>query len=206
MEHDGMERLRKHLRRHNRLVAGLTIGTFIVAAALWVGLYFVVWWLFLLAGTAANPLDFQPRSGPLIRGFVTTAVLLCVIAWLARLRRTNETPRDSKSFGEHCLDLLLAVPRVTLAILGTGGAAARLSDVELEHAWRLLRRMSDASRPLPMQEVPVDIPDPAIRKKIVLALQLSGLIEVRATLTGRVLAFRDDKARRLAQDRARLRF
>ena len=118
-----MERLRGHLRRHNRLVLALTIATFIAAAALWAGLYFVVWWLFLLVGTVAKPLEFQPASGPLIRGFVATGALLCAIAYFSRLRRTDERPRDRKSFGEHFLDVLLALPRLTLAIFGTGGAA-----------------------------------------------------------------------------------
>jgi len=40
----------------------------------------------------------------------------------------------------------------------------------------------------------------------VLALQLSGLVEIRPTPSGPVLAFRDNQARRLAQERVRLRF
>ena len=60
--------------------------------------------------------------------------------------------------------------------------------------------------PVPVQELPVDIPDSAMRDKIVLALQLSGLIEIRPTSSGPVLAFQNQKARRMAQDRVRLRF
>ena len=201
-----MERLREHLRRHNRRVLALTIVTFAAAAALWAGLYFVTWWLFLLGGTAAKPFDFQPAAGPLARGFAATAVLLCLFAWMGRRMRPNEAARDHKSLGEHFLDVLLAVPRVTLSIFGTGGAAARLSESELEHAWTLLRRMDEAGKPVPVQELPVDIPDPGMRDKIVLALQLSGLIEVRSTSSGPVLAFQNAKARRLAQERVRLRF
>jgi len=201
-----MERLRTHLRRHNRLVLGLTIVTFFVAAGLWTGLYFIVWWIFLLGGSVTQPVDFHPVSGPLLRGFVATAALLCVFAWLSKLLRPNEAARDRKSFGEHCMDVVLAIPRVTLSIFGTGGAAARLSDVELEHAWNLLRRMEEFGKPIPVQELPVEIPDAAMRKRIVLALQLSGLIDVRTTRTGRVLAFHDEKARHVAQNRVRLRF
>ena len=201
-----MERLRAHLRRHNRRVLALTIATFIVAAALWAALYFVAWWLLLLAGTAAKPFDFQPSAGPLARGFTATAVLLCVFAWISRRMRPNEAARDRKGFGEHFLDVLLAVPRVTLTIFGTGAAAARLNDSELEHAWNLLRRMNEADTPVAVHELPVDIPDPAMRNKIVLALQLSGVIEIRPSATGRVLAFRNDEARHVAQERVRLRF
>ncbi len=201
-----MERLREHLHRHNRWVLILTILTLVLAAALWAGLYAVAWWLFLLAGTAARPFDFNPGAGALVRGFAVTAVLLCVCAWIARRLRPNEAPRDRKGFGENFLDLLLAVPRVTLSIFGTGAAAARLSESELEQAWLLLRRMDAAEGPLPVQALPVEIPDSAMRGRIVLALQLSGIIEIRPTSSGPVLAFRNKKARGLAQERVRLRF
>jgi len=203
---DGIERLREHLHRHNRWVLLITIITFAAAVALWAGLYTVTWWLFLLGSTAARPFDLQPATGALLRGFATTGLLLCVAAWIARRLHPNEAPQDHKNLGGHFLDLLLAVPRLTLSIFGTGRAAARLSDSELEHAWRLLRRMSDAGHPVPIQTVPVDIPDSAMRDKIVLTLQLSGLIEMRTTSGGPVLAFRNKEARRLAQERVRLRF
>lgn len=206
MEHPGVERLRAHLRCHNRRAAVLAFMIFAAAAALWMALYFVAWWLFLLGGTATKPLDYHPASGPLARGFAATAVLLCVCAWVGRRLRPNEAPQDHKSFGEHFLDVLLAVPRLTLAIFGTGGAVAWLSDSELDQAWNLLRRLNEAGSPVPVQELPVDIPDPAMRKKILLALQLSGVIDIHPTATGRVLTFRDDRARELAQERVRLRF
>jgi len=201
-----MERLRSHLRRHNQRVLVLTVATFVIAAVLWAGLFFVAWWLFLLAGVVAKPFDSQPNAWPLVRGFVATGALLCAIAWLSRYLRPNEAARDHKSFGEHFLDVLLAVPRLTLASFGTGGAAARLSDGELGHAWDLLRRMTERDHPVRVSELPVDIPDPAQRDKIVLALQLSGLVEIRPSAAGPVFAFPDDHARRLAQERVRLRF
>jgi hypothetical protein len=204
MEHPGMERLRAHLQRHNRRVLWLTIATFLFAAALWFALYFVTFWLFLLGHTAVSPFDFQPASGPLVRGFAATAVVLCLFAWVARRMRPNEAARDHKSFVEHFVDVLLAVPRVTLAIFGMSTAAARLSDAELEHAWRLLVRLNDGT--IPMQSLPVDIPDPSMRNRIVLALQLGDLIDIRPTSTGPVIAFRNEKARLLAQERVRLRF
>jgi hypothetical protein len=45
-----------------------------------------------------------------------------------------------------------------------------------------------------------------MREKIVLALQLSGLVEIRPSSDGPVLAFQNAQARRLAQERVRLRF
>jgi len=205
MERPGIERLRAHLRGHNRRVLGLTIATFFFAAGFWAGLYFVVWWMFLIVGTATKPFDFHPVAGPLFRAFAATAVVLCVFAWVGRRMRPNEAARDHKSFGEHFLDVVLAVPRLTLAVFGTGGAAARLSDRELEHAWDILRRMNEGEKPVRVNELPVDIPNAGMRDKIVLGLQLSGLIEIKPSAAGPVLAFRDEHARRLAQERVRLR-
>ncbi len=206
MHPPGMERLRDHLRRHNRWVLLLTILTLLLSVVLWGALYLVALWLFLLAGTVARPYDFQPAAGAPAPVFVACGLLLCLAAWIARRLRPNAMPRDDKGFGEHLLDVLLAVPRLTLSILGTGGAAARLNEYEMEHAWFLLRRMSQSESPVPVQNLPVDIPDPAMRDKILLALQLSGLIEIRPTSSGPVLAFQNQKARHLAQERVRLRF
>ena len=150
-------------------------------------------------------MSFRPAAGPVERGFAATAVLLCVLAWMSRRLRPNEAPRDRKSFGENLMDLVLAVPRVTLAIFGTGAAAARLDESELQYAWELLRRMNEADKSVPMHQLPVEIPDARMRKKIVLALQLSGLIEIRPTDSGPVLAFRNEEARKMGESRVRLR-
>jgi len=206
MEQPGIQRLREHFRQHNQWVLGLTLLTSGAALTLWISLYFLVWWTCVLCGAAVHPTDFQPRTGGLLRVFLATGVLLCVFAWISRRLRPNEAPRDHKGFGEHFMDVILAVPRLTLAIFGTGTAAARLTDAEMEYAWRLLQRMDDSEKPIPMQIVPVDIPEPAAREKILLALQLSGLIEIRTTASGPVLAFQNAEARLLAQDKVRLHF
>ncbi len=200
-----MERLRGHLRRHNRQVLGLTVVTFLFAVVLWAGLYFVVWWIVLLGGAAVTSGDYHPLTGPLTRGFVATAVLLCALAWVGRILNPNEVARDHKSIGEHLMDVVLAIPRVTLTLFGMGGAAARLSETELEHAWNLLSRMNEAAQPLPVQTMPVDIPDAGMRGRILMALQLSGVIEIRPSAGGPVLAFRSKEARRLAEERVRIR-
>jgi len=202
----GIERLQEHLRRHNRSVLGLTLLTAGAAIALWTFLYCMVWWLFILGGTVFSFASFTPSAGIFFRCFLATAVLLCIGAWLSRKLRPNQAPRDHKGAGEHFMDLLLAVPRITLAIFGTGAAAARLNDAELESAWLLLRRMDRAGGPLPAQMVPVEIPNAAMRDKIIMALQFSGLIEMRPSSDGPVLAFQNAKARRLAQDKVRLKF
>jgi len=202
----GIERLQEHLRRHNRSVLGLTLLTAGAAIALWTIVYCIVWWLFLLGGTVFSWETFAPSAGIFFRCFLATAVLLCIGAWVSRRLRPNQAPRDHKGLGEHLMDLLLAVPRITLAIFGTGAAAAHLTDAELAGAWHLLRRMDRAGSPLPVQLVPVEIPDAAMREKIIMTLQFSGLIEMRPSKDGPVLAFQNAEARRLAQEKVRLKF
>jgi hypothetical protein len=201
----GIERLRLHLRRHNQRVLWLTVGALMFAAALWAVLYFVAWWLFILFGTAIKSTEFEPAAGPVVRGFIVTAVVLCAMAWVWRVLYPNEAPRDRRGLGEALLDLLLAVPRLTLAALHTGGAGFRLTDSELASAWELLQRMNASERPIFVQETPVDIPDEKSRHRILLALQVSEIIETRPTPAGPVLGFHNEAARRIAEDRVRLR-
>lgn len=201
-----MAALRAHLREHNRRVWGLTLVAGACAVALWAGLYGVAYWLFLLVGTAIEAENFHPVAGPLIRGFIATAALLCAFAWIARKLRPNEAVRDHKPVTEHILDVLLAIPRVTLAVFGTGGAAARLNDEELRHAWDLLHKMNERDSPVHVAELPADIPDARMRDRIIMALQLSGVIEIRPGAHGPVFGFQNEKARRLAEERVRIRF
>jgi hypothetical protein len=206
MDQAGIARLKEHMRHHNRSVLLLTAFTFLISAGMWAGFYFVVWWLFLFFGSAVKSVDFHPAGTPVFRTFAAVAVLLCVLAWVSGRLRPSPAPQDHRSIGGHFLDLLLAVPRVTLSVFGTGGAAARLNDTELGHAWDLLRRMDESDRQIPIQSLPVDIPNPTMRNKILLTLQLSGLIQIRTTRTGTFLAFANPEAREVAQERVKLRF
>jgi len=200
-----MERLREHLHQHNQWVLALTLLTFVAAVILWALLYFFVVWISVFMSAAIAPIDYHPPKGEVLGGFIIGAVVLCAVAWIVRRLHPNEIPEDNKGLGGHLLDLLLAVPRVTLSIFGNSGAAARLTDEELGHAWHLLRRMDEAENPVPMQMLPVDIPDGKMREKIILTLQVANLIEIRPTSTGPVLVFRNKEARQLTQERVRLR-
>ncbi|MGA3171180.1 MAG: hypothetical protein ABSE62_09205 [Chthoniobacteraceae bacterium] len=206
MERPGIERLRGHLRRHNRQVFWLTIAALVMSAILWSGLYLLACWLYLLGGSAVRGTDFHWRSGGLLPGFVITVLVMCLFAWITRRMRPNRVPRDHRSIGEHFMDVVLAVPRLTLGVFGMSTAAARLKGEDLDHAWRLLRRMEEAGKPVSVQSLPVDITDGAMRDRILLALQLSGLIDIRPSASGPVLYFANERARLLAQERVQLRF
>jgi len=206
MDQPGIERLRAHLRQHNRQVFWLTIGALAMSAILWGALYFVVCWMYILFGSAAGGLYFRGRTQVLLPGFVITALVMCLFAWIARRMRPNRVPRDHRSVGEHLMDVVLALPRLTLSIFGMSTAGARLKGRDLEYAWGLLRRMAEERKPVAVQSLPVEITDDAMRNRILLALQLSGLVDIRPSMSGPVLYFPNEKARMLAQDHVQLRF
>jgi hypothetical protein len=204
MEDPGIERLKEHFRRHNRWVLLLAVLTAFISALIWAAVYFTVYWLVLLAGSIAD-VNYQPKPGEVLRSCAIATATLLAIAWAARRVRPNAAARDKKHFFEHLLDVLLALPRMTLSIVGTGSASARLNREELQHALDLLHRMDESRKPLPIQYLPVDIPNAKMRDRILLALQYSGIIEIRTNReTGPVLVFRSQEVRELAQDRVRL--
>ncbi len=190
--------LREHLARHNRRVAFFVALTLFVAAGLWFVSYAIVYWITLLFISAVRGLDAHPPDTfPAL--FIYSAALLVLVSWIARALYPDEIPRDEKSAAELAADLLLAVPRATLAIWGNLSAWQRLTEHELELAAWLIERLRDEER-LPLPSLPVEIPDRTARRNIVFALQLCQVIKMRRTggiiwlsltravLEGRVLA------------------
>ncbi len=171
--------LRDHFARHNRRVAVLVALTLFLATGLWFISYAIVYWLTLLFLSAAHGLEARPPDTfPVL--FIYSAALLIIVSWIARAIFPNDTARDDKSLFEIAADFLLAVPRATLAIWGNLSAWQRLTDDELELAAGLVKLLRDEPR-LPLQSLPVELPDRASRRKILLALQLSQVIKIRRT-------------------------
>ena len=200
---DAVSRLRAHFAQHNRNVLFLALLNFAVVCASWALLYFVLYWLTLLAISVERPNEAQaPVHFPQI--FAACAIALCFFAWLLRRLQPNEMPRDKKSLGEILLDFVLMVPRMTLAIFGTLRAMFFFREPELLLAQRLLERI-DREETLPLHAVPIEITDENTRLKILLALQITGLIDMRKSDEDFVLALRGEKARLLCQQHVRLR-
>jgi hypothetical protein len=168
--------LRQHFARHNRRVLFIAALTLLAAVALWALLYGVCCWLLVL-GTAA--LDVSLERIPRAFGIVFTVAALCAIgyAWLDRRLTPNERPTDENRPGDVVADFLLAIPRVTLAVGGTLAAWQSVSDIDLAQAATLLHRLADEKR-LPLSSVRLDIPDPIAAPRILLALQITQIIDV----------------------------
>jgi hypothetical protein len=67
---------------------------------------------------------------------------------------------------------------MTLSVGGTLGAWQRLDDEELLQAALLLHRLAEEKR-VPMSGVRLEIPDPETAMRILFALQLTEIIDVR---------------------------
>lgn len=168
--------LRVHFVQHNRRVALFAAVTLVGSALMWAALYFVAQWLTLLFVTVVSE-----GTAPLPRGvsaiFATVAVSLLAYAWVDRRLRPDDRPRDSKPVSEILADLVLAIPRATIAAWSTFTARQCLTEPELALAAGFLARLAQLGR-IALPAAGYDLPDAVTREKILLALQITGVIDV----------------------------
>lgn len=171
-----MEWLRKSFAEHNRLVLLVAVLTLLVTAALWYLMFALLYWLAVLFASVVHGADARPPAAlPVF--FIYSAGLLLLLTWVARHRLENERPKDKKAPWEIAGEFLLAVPRATLAVWGNVSAWQRLDARELELAADLIEHIATERR-MPLHQVPLEIPDPRDRMKILLALQLTELLRM----------------------------
>jgi hypothetical protein len=171
----GAEVLGKIIARHNRHVVFLAASTLFAAAIGWAVIYGGLYWLTLLVLTIGRGLDARPPHA-FTATFLSCAAATCIGIWFVRRGRPEPRPRDTKSPVELAAEVLLAVPRMTLAFGGTLSAYQHLNRHELELGWNLLSRLK-TTRSLPLHSVPLELPQAEVRGRILDALQLAGLIE-----------------------------
>ena len=169
--------LRAHFARHNFRVLLLAAGTLLAALACWGGLYLVSCWLLVLGfATFDVTLTHIPTGFDTL--FAVAALCAIAYAWIEERIFPNAHPRDHKNLVEIAAEFILAIPHMTLAIGGTLRAWLRLSDMELVQAASLLHWIAEEKR-VPMSGVRLEIPDPATVARVLFALQLTQIIEVR---------------------------
>ena len=169
--------LRRRFAQHNRLVALVAVLTLIVAAALWYLLFAILYWLALIFASVSHGVDARPPDIlPVL--FIYAAGLLLLITWIAGSRYLDGPLKDKKSPFEIVAEFILAVPRATLAVWGNLSAWQRLDPREMELAAEFLGRLLDEGR-IPLHELPLEIPDPKTRMRILLALQLIEALNVK---------------------------
>ncbi len=169
--------LRRRLRLHNLQVLAFTFLSLVSALFLWGAFYFFIYWILLFLLSAVQGGDARmPRYFNLSIGLV--AVTLLAVAILDRRSRVNARPVDKKPVLVIALDFILSLPRVTLAIYDNFSAWLSLSSAELHQAVYLIERVRESHK-LPMHAAPVEIPDDRMREKIIMALLLLQVLEVR---------------------------
>jgi len=187
--------LRREIARHNRHVALITLFTLAVASGLWTVLYAVCAWVlmlgFIFADTSRTTL---PQGFPIL--FLVSAACAVGYAWIDRRFTPDAHPRDDKSSSEIISDFLLALPRITLSIPGTLSAALSLKASERATAAALLHRLAHERR-IPLHSIPLDIPDSPARFRILFALQLLEVIDLRRREQEWSLSLNADRTRAL---------
>jgi len=174
---DPARALRAHLAAHNLRVAVISLLTLVAAVALWLALHAVTRWLTLLLLTAIKGTDAQmPAAVEAV--FWSGATALLAVAWIDRRLRRDDRPKDHKSAAEIASEFILAIPRVTLAVWGTLSAWQRLTESEIADAVALIERLTHEHR-IRLSSMPLEIPDSARRFKILFALQLVQVIDIR---------------------------
>jgi len=169
--------LRAHFADHNFRVALLTLFTLVAAIALWFLLHAVLGWLSLLAVTTVK--GTEARMPAFVEPvFWCGAAALLAAAWIDRRFRPDDRARDHKSAVEIAWEILLAIPRVTLAIGGTLSNWQSLSVHEIKTAAELLQQLMGNHR-LPLHSLPLEIPNDKLRLKVLFALQITQVIEIR---------------------------
>jgi hypothetical protein len=179
---DGSDRLAKSLRelfiRHNCQVLGFALLSLAAAAVFWMLLYAACSCLVLVVQAIS-----EKESAPLPEGFSwafgSVAASLIAIAWFDQAMIVNDRPVDRKPSLEVFMDCLLAVPRTTLAVWGNLSAWQWLNQAELRLAAALILRIV-RERKIPLQSAPLDIPEERLRAKIIFALLMIRVLDVRS--------------------------
>jgi len=192
------------IARHNRHVALVSIWAILSVAVLWIVVYFAFYGLVLLCLTLGNPLNTTPPSTFPIR-FGIFAALFFGTVFLERRIAPHRRLRDKATTFENAMDILLALPRATITGLENLRAFLFLNPRERETAWALLRLLQEHRR-LSLTELPQEFPNEPLRLRIIHALQILDLIELRERDGDWLIALRGtEEANRLMSKTFRLK-
>ena len=144
-----------------------------------------VGWLFLfgigyciaMIGTALNRgIEAQPDMYP--RYFWLSAAGMTVLALLEAWRNPHEIARDERSTFIQLFDVILFLPRITVAALLNFFAWAYLPQAAMPAALRLLGRLR-MQESIPLHELPLDIPNLRLRRRVLAVLEVTQLTDIR---------------------------
>ncbi len=177
MQLSSIDRLRRRVRKHNWQVLAFSFLSLAAAVFLWGALYFVAYWVVLFALTVLRGAEAQMPRG-FTAAFALAGLALLAVAVAERRWRVNDRPIDKKPRAVIALDFLLSVPRITLAVQENLSAWVSLTPSELALAAHLVDRVRQA-RKLPLHAAPLEIPEAGARERVILALLMLHVLELR---------------------------
>ena len=168
--------LRAHLREHRLNVLTASALALIFSAIGWGVLYGGLYWVTMFlqttlhGGDAVVPKVFHSA-------FEVCALGLLLVAIVDAYINPHERQVDDRPTIEHIGDILLFLPRLTLAAAQNFKVWLRISSAEIPIAAQLMDRLRQKN--VPLHTLPLDIPNKRTRARVLVALQVSNLAEVR---------------------------
>ena len=169
--------LRKHLRSHNRSVLAASGVVLVFSAVGWAVLYGAAYWVAMIAITIRHGGDGAPPA-TFHWVFLACAAVLLVAATVDAWLFPHERAVDERPPFEQFTDIVLFVPRFTLLFWNNLSALVSLTRRERRHAAELLDRLKVEGK-VPLQQLPAQVPDERSRARIMEALTVTQLIDVR---------------------------
>lgn len=169
--------LREHLREHRLNVLAASAMALIFSAIGWGVLYGGLYWITMFVqttlhgGDAGVPAVFHSAMGWCALGLMLAAMLDAYL-------HPHERQVDDRPTIEHIGDTLLFLPRLTLAVLQNFKVWPRISSAEIPVAAQLMDRLRLEN--VPLHTLPLDFPNKRTRVRILIALQVAQLAEVRS--------------------------
>jgi len=195
--------LRAHFQRHNRRVLGISVATLGFSFLLWAAVYWFCYWVLLLLLTTLQGIDAIAPAGGYTLAFGAFAIGLCLISFFEQRIWPFHRPNDRQNAFGMFMDLILGLPRMTVSSGLTLAAYHALEESDLVMAWEVLQKI-EKEGPLPLQRIPMEIGGEDRQKHVLMALQWSGLVELKATQEGLELRLANEEAKRLAQPIVRI--
>ncbi len=165
------------LRSHNVSVIAASGATLVLVAVSWALLYIAAYWIVMFSLTVAKAGGAQlPASFDTVCGWV--AGVLLVAAAIDMWFFPSERALDERPALATITDIILFLPRLTLTIPLNFTAWTRLPAYLRRDAAALLDRLR-TERKLAMSTLSFDLPDERQRIRIVRALQMLQITEIR---------------------------
>lgn len=170
--------LRGHFREHNRSVLFASGATLLFALVGWAVIYGLCYWFTVAFLSVKEGLKFNGTEN-FNRNFFSSVAVLYVATVIDRwLFRFDREAVDRRPLSETILDVALFLPRMTLAVLENFGVWIRLSEREEVLAARLVQLIRERGR-YAQQEVPLVITSPREQHRIITALRIALVVDVR---------------------------